>query len=132
MDIELIIKRLKDLGYKYDETADGWVIKSFLIPKITNHIKNETNQSSIPEELLYVAIDMVCGEFLFAKKNSGQFGIDVEAVEKELKRIREGDVEYEYVDTEGSQSNDAKLDALFYYLINGHKGEILSFRKLRW
>ena len=75
---------------------------------------------------------MVCGEFLFAKKNSGQFGIDEEAVEKELKRIREGDVEYEYVDTEGSQSNDAKLDALFDYLINGHKGEILSFRKLRW
>ena len=75
MDIELIIKRLKDLGYEYNETTDDWVIKSFLIPKITNHIKNETNQSSIPEELLYVAIDMVCGEFLFAKKNSGQFAL---------------------------------------------------------
>lgn len=131
MDLEFIKKRLKDLGYEYNENSDRWVIEKFLIPKVTKHIKNETNQCDIPNELKEVAIDMVCGEFLFAKKNSGQFGIDEKAIEKELKRIKEGDVEYEYLSSEG-QSNDAKLDALFDYLINGHKSEILSFRKLGW
>ena len=75
MELELIINRLNDLGYNYKESKDKAILESFVIPKVENHIKNETNQTEVPEELKYVAIDMVCGEFLFAKKNSGQFGI---------------------------------------------------------
>ena len=131
MELQLIIDRLENLGYTYDESKDKAILESFVIPKVENHIKNETNQTKVPKELKYVAIDMVCGEFLFAKKNSGQFGIADAKVENDLKRLTEGDVTYEYAITEG-QSSDTKLDALINYLINGHDDELITFRKLRW
>lgn len=131
MELQLIIDRLENLGYTYDKSKDKVILESFVIPKVENHIKNETNQLEVPEELKYVAIDMVCGEFLFAKKNSGQFGIADAKVESDLKRLTEGDVTYEYAITEG-QSSDAKLDALINDLIHGHDDELITFRKLRW
>lgn len=132
MDLELIKKRLENFGYEYKKDKDKWVLESFLIPKVTDHIKNETNQDEIPEGLINIAVDMVVGEFLFSKKNSGQFSIQQEAVEKELAKITEGDVSYEYVNTTNAQSNDAKLDTLFNYLMHGHDSELTHYRKLRW
>lgn len=131
MKLDLIKKRLDSLGYTYDESKDKPILNQFVIPKIENHIKNMTNQSEVPEELNFVAIDMVCGEFLLAKKNSGQFGIAESQVENDLKKLTEGDVSYEYAITEG-QSSDAKLDTLINYLIHGHEDELIRFRKLRW
>lgn len=132
MDLELIKKRLENFGYEYKKDKDKWVLESFLIPKVTDHIKNETNQDEIPEGLINIAVDMVVGEFLFSKKNSGQFSIQQEAVEKELAKITEGDVSYEYVNTTNAQSNDTKLDTLFNYLMHGHDSELTHYRKLRW
>lgn len=131
MELELITKRLKDLGYEYDESKDKEILESFVIPKIENHLKNETNQDKVLDELKYIAIDMVCGEFLLAKKNSGQFGIDESKASSNLKRLTEGDVTYEYAVTDG-ESADTKLDALLNYLLHGHDDELITFRKLRW
>ena len=131
MKLELIKKRLENLGYTYDESKDKPILNQFIIPKIENHIKNTTNQGEVPEELNFIAVDMVCGEFLLAKKNSGQFGIDESKVSSDIKRLTEGDVTYEYAVTDG-ESADTKLDALINYLIHGHDDELITFRKLRW
>ena len=133
MKIETIKKRLESLGYTYDATKDDFVIKEFLMPKVKNHILTMTNQESIPKDLQKIGIDRVCGEFLLAKKNSGQLVLDPETVRKELSSITEGKFKIDYaVNTSATQSNDEKLDILINYLIHGNEGDILCYRRLKW
>ena len=133
MKIETIKSRLESLGYTYDETKDEFVIKEFLMPKVKNHILSMTNQSAIPKELQKIAVDRVCGEFLLAKKNSGELVIEPAAVTKELSSITEGKFTLNYaVNASSTQSLDQKLDMLIDYLINSGEGDILCYRKLKW
>ncbi len=133
MKIETIKSRLESLGYTYDETKDEFVIKEFLMPKVKNHILSMTNQSTIPKELQKIAVDRVCGEFLLAKKNSGELVIEPAAVTKELSSITEGKFTLNYaVNTSSTQSLDQKLDMLIDYLINSGEGDLLCYRKLKW
>lgn len=133
MKIETIKKRLESLGYTYDATKDDFVIKEFLMPKVKNHILTMTNQESIPKELQKIGVDRVCGEFLLAKKNSGELVIEPAAVTKELSSITEGKFTLNYaVNTSSTQSLDQKLDMLIDYLINSGEGDILCYRKLKW
>ena len=132
MEIETIIERLKSLGYEYDEEKDKWAITEFLIPKVKNRILNLTNQSEIPDKLLNVAIDMVCGEFLLVKKNSGQFAIDSSKIQKELSSITEGKFTLSYAVNNDTESDDAKLNTLINYLMKHGEEELLCYRKLKW
>ena len=133
MKIETIIKRLESLGYQYNEEKDKWVITEFLMPKVKNHILSSTNLSNIPNELQKIAVDQVCGEFLLAKKNTGELVIDSAGVSKELSSITEGKFTLNYaVDASSSQSGDEKLDMLIDYLINGHEEDLICYRKLKW
>ena len=131
MKIETIKKRLIELGYIDISENDEWVLSDFLMPKVKNHILNNTNQTSIPKGLQKLACDRVCGEFLLAKKNSGQFAIDGSKVAKEFESITEGKFTLKY-STNNSQSNDSKLDALIDYLIHGNEEELLCYRKIKW
>ena len=133
MKIETIKSRLESLGYTYDETKDEFVIKEFLMPKVKNHILSMTNQTSIPKELQKLAVDRVCGEFLLAKKNSGQLVLDPASVTKELSSITEGKFTLNYaVNTSTTQSNDEKLDMLINYLMHENEGDLLCYRRLKW
>lgn len=133
MKIETIKKRLKSLGYIYDETNDNWIIEEFLMPKVKNHILSMTNQTTIPKELQKIAVDRVCGEFLLAKKNSGELVIEPTAVTKELSSITEGKFTINYaVNTSSTQSLDQKLDILINYLIHSGEGDLLCYRRLKW
>lgn len=133
MKIETIKKRLKSLGYIYDETNDNWIIEEFLMPKVKNHILSMTNQTTIPKELQKIAVDRVCGEFLLAKKNSGELVIEPTAVTKELSSITEGKFTINYaVNTNSTQSLDQKLDMLIDYLIHSGEEDLLCYRRLKW
>ena len=132
MKIETIKKRLNSLGYIKISTDDEWILTDFLMPKVKNHILNNTNQTSIPKGLQKLACDRVCGEFLLAKKNSGQFAIDSSKVAKEFESITEGKFTLKYSSNNKSQSNDSKLDALIDYLIHGNEEELLCYRKIKW
>lgn len=127
MKIETIINRLKSLGYTYDETNDKFVIEEFLMPKVKNHILLATNQSSITKELQKIAVDRVCGEFLLAKKNTGQLDI---SVDEALASFTEGDFSINMGNN--AQSADSKLDALIDYLINSGERDLICQRKLQW
>ena len=133
MKIETIINRLGSLGYTYDETKDKFVIEEFLMPKVKNHILSMTNQSTIPKECQKIAVDKVCGEFLLAKKNSGELVIEPTAVTKELSSITEGKFTINYaVNTSSTQSLDQKLDILIDYLIHSGEGDLSCYRRLKW
>jgi hypothetical protein len=121
---EDIIKRLESLGYAIRE-ADSWLI-DHLIGKVTNSVKNECNIDAVPEGLRQIAVDMACGEFLLAKKGSGQLdSFDVEAA---VKQIKEGDTSVTYA----IQDDSITLDGLISCLANSGKSQFASFRRLAW
>lgn len=124
--MEDIKNRLKFLGYKLIDT-DSLTIK-FAIDKVENKIKNECSITEIPDGLYQVEIDRICGEFLFAKKQSGQLKeYDFEASIKEIK-----DLDTTVVYAVGSDSSEKQFDLLIDGLRNCGEREILSFRRLRW
>jgi len=124
MDLDDFKERLQSLGYTSTDT-DDWMM-GFCKEKVENHIKNSCNVTEVPEGLQSVAVDMVCGEFLFGKKQSGQsVGIDFEAV---VKSIAEGDTTVTF-DT--STSLEAKYDALIVYLRHSEV-DFATYRRIKW
>ena len=64
--LEQVKERLQSFGYELQDGDE--TILAFCIGKVEATIKNDCNVSEIPEGLVYIAIDMACGEFLTAKK----------------------------------------------------------------
>lgn len=125
--IELVLKRLESLSYTVKED-DSWMI-AFAAQKVENTIKNSCNTSSVPAGLQYVAVDMICGEFLYSKKQTGSLNdFDLEIA---VKQVQAGDTNVTFAVEKGA-SVEQRLDALFSYLINSGKGEFVCYRKIKW
>lgn len=123
-----IVKRLESFGYAV-ATADEWALR-YLIEKVTNTVKNECNVSEIPDGLHQVAVDMACGEFLMAKKGTGQLaGFDLDAA---VKQIHEGDTSVTFAFGEGSTTPEQRLDNLITRLMSYGKPQFAAYRRLRW
>lgn len=123
-----VLLRLESLGYVVKST-DSWMI-SFTIQKVENAIKAECNVDVIPEGLYQVAIDMICGEFLFTLKNTGKLeGFDLEVA---LKSVQAGDTNVTFAVGQGSMTPEQRLDSLFSYLIKSGKGKFACYRKFKW
>ena len=128
---EDIIKRLASLGYTFDEEKDGWVI-GFIIDKVTNLIKNEANIPEIPEGLHQIAVDMACGEFLKAKKASGDLGgFTVDLNSAALKQKAQGDTSFGFA-VDQIKSAEERLEAVIDHLLNYGKPQLLAFRRFAW
>lgn len=126
--IELVLKRLESLSYAVKED-DTWMI-GFAAQKVESTVKNSCNTSSIPAGLRFVAVDMVCGEFLYSKKQTGS--LDDFDLEVAVKQVQAGDTNVTFAVGEGSASVEQRLDALFSYLINSGKGEFVCYRRVKW
>lgn len=127
---EAIKERLDALGYKFDEDTDGSML-DFIIKKVANQIYNFCNITSIPEGLGEVYIDMICGEFLLNKKNSGQlegFSVDLDL---SAKQINVGDTSISLT-SESSQTPEQRLNKLIDYLMNSNKSQLIKYRKMSW
>jgi hypothetical protein len=121
---EDVVQRLQSLGYEVLE-KDEWLI-NFAIDKVTWTIKNECNVPEIPDGLHFIAVDMVCGEFLFAIKGSGQLeNFDVEAA---VKSIKEGDTQITYAISD----NSITLDGLIDSLIRTGRSQFVTYRRFVW
>ncbi len=123
---ELIVQRLASLGYTVTD-ADTWVI-GFCKDKVENHIKNTCNITSIPEGLVEIAVDRVCGEFLFGKKQSGQLDgtFDFEAA---VKSVQTGDTNVSF---DVAQSPENRFNTLLNYLQSRGEGDLVCYRKIKW
>ena len=124
---DVVVKRLKSLGYTVNGDMDEWLI-TFALEKVTDEIQNELNigETDIPDGLFYVAVDMICGEFLAAKKGSGQLA-DFD-VEEAVKQIKEGDTTITYAVADGVVT----FDGLISLLRNSGKSQFVTFRRLAW
>lgn len=126
--LEAVIERLGTLGYTVVEGDD--VAINYLIDKIENSVKLDTNYVDFPIELLQMAIDMVCGEFLQTKYALGQLtDFDFSG---SVKRITEGDTTVEYAYGSGSKTPEERFTAYIDTLRVPDKSMIAAVRRLRW
>lgn len=101
-----------------------------LLQNVQQRILNKTNQSVIQEGLESVAVYMAVGEYLNAKKATGQLtGFDLDAA---IKQIQEGDTNTVFALGEGSLTPEQRLNVLIDHLINGRSDELYRFRKMVW
>lgn len=114
--------RLDGLGFTV-AAADEWVL-SFCIDKVTNHIKNNCNISEVPQGLHEVAVDLICGEYLQGKFNTGQLGDYSQAVQK----IKEGDTDITFA----SGMSDAELLKSLINSLQGREIDFAAYRCIKW
>jgi hypothetical protein len=125
--VEAVLKRLVSFGYDLKED-DGWVI-CFAMQKVENHIKNSCNTTSIPDGLFSVAVDMVCGEFLFSLKQTGKLELTDLDLNGAITSIKEGDIQ---VNFGNGTSDEEKFNSLLNYLLHNGEGDFVCYRKLKW
>ena len=124
---EAVLKRLVSFGYKPKED-DSWLI-CFAMQKVENHIKNSCNTTSVPIGLFDVAVDMVCGEFLLGKKQTGKLELADLDLNGAITSIHEGDVTVQFAN--GSSDED-KFNSFLNYLLHNGEGDFVCYRKLKW
>ena len=104
----------------------------YMVNSVTERVKNETNQSELPEGLHYVAVELVVGEYLTFKKNAGQLEIDGLDLEAAVKQIQEGDTNTVFAIGDGSQTPEQRLDTLIARLTHDRSREFIRFRRIQW
>lgn len=125
--IETVLKRLVSFGLKLKE-GDAWAI-SFCIQKVENHIKNSCNTLNIPNGLFNVAVDRVCGEYLFMLKHLGKLAIEGLEFGTITTSIKEGDTQVQFA---SGSSDDERITNFINYLITRGEGELVCYRKIKW
>lgn len=126
--VEDVYLRLDTLGYSV-VPEDARTIE-YLIDKIVNKIELNTNCVTFPEQLLQMAIDIICGEFLYGKYAIGQLeGYDFNGA---IKRISEGDTTVEYAYGSGSKTPEERFVAYLDKLRKLDKDMLAAVRRMRW
>lgn len=124
---ESVLERLVSFGYTLKET-DG-VELGFAIQKSENHVKNSCNTTSVPEGLFNAVIDAVCGEFLFAKKQTGRLELNDLDLSGAITSIKEGDTS---VNFGSGTSEEEKLSSFLNLLMHSMDGDLVCYRRMQW
>ena len=123
----VVTGRLVYLGYSPTVT-DGWLI-AYAMQKSVNHVLNQINHQTVPDGLREIVVDMICGEILQGKFLSGQLNMDGLDLSGIVNSVNMGDTSVSF-STEGS--DEAKLQELLRWMIQGKGCDLLCYRKLRW
>lgn len=126
-----VIERLTALGFaKLTEGNESAI--TYAIDRTAEIIKQNTNLSEVPTELLYTHVDMAVGTFLKDKKDMGLLG-DIVDMSAPVKSISEGDVSVTFASTaDGSTTPEARLDSLIKRLTNPDPSIFASVRRFKW
>ncbi len=128
--LERVKERLESFGYALKDGDE--VILTFSIQKVENTIKNDCNIPSIPDGLMNIAIDMVVGEFLTAKKTFSPDDIAGLDLDFAVKQIQVGDTNTVFATGEASLTPEQRLNNFLNYLLTHGRDEFACYRKLRW
>lgn len=128
-DANTVKERLRSFGYEAGE-EDNFSL-AYCIDKVKNRIKSRIHQNSVPAELEHVALDMVVGEFLLAKKTFSPDSLSGMDLGVAVKQIQEGDTNTVFATGEGSLTAEQRLDVFISHLLSG-ENEILHYRRLKW
>ena len=130
LTIDDVKERLAALSYELKEGDEALI--SFSISKVTNTIKNDCNVSEIPDGLSNIAIDMVIGEFLLAKKTFAPDDLAGLDLGYAIKQLNEGDMGTTFAVGEGSETDEERLDKFIERLLTNGRDEFSCYRRLRW
>lgn len=128
--VDTVKERLKSFGYEAKEMDEFSL--AFCIEKVRSTIKNEINQTTIPEELEHIAVDMTVGEFLLGKKTFTPDDLTTLNLDYAIKQIQTGDTSTVFAVGDGSMTPEQRLTTFINYLLTYGKAEFNSFRRLRW
>ena len=128
--LERVKERLESFGYALKDGDE--VILTFSIQKVENTIKNDCNIPSIPDGLMNIAIDMVVGEFLTAKKTFSPDDIAGLDLDFAVKQIQVGGTNTVFATGEASLTPEQRLNNFLNYLLTHGRDEFACYRKLRW
>ena len=125
--IEAILQRLVSFGCT--PTKDDVFPIAFGIQKVHNHILNMTNQTSVPEGLFEVNVDMVCGEVLNGNYLSGKLEMDNLDFGGIVNSVSEGDTSVTFAS--GGQDEE-KFRQIVSWLMTGKGCDLTCYRKMQW
>lgn len=127
-----VLLRLGALGVTVsnDPTSTDMYLLKFAVNKTTDHIKNQTNLSVVPEGLTHVAIDMAVGEFLYAKKSMGLLDVSSLDFSTVAKRVKDGDTDVEFL-VDVKTTPEANFNAFLNYLQH-NETDFVKYRVLSW
>ncbi len=100
----------------------------FLFKKQLQSLKNALNRKDVPEELYYVFLYRIVGEFLNIKFSGNDLKIENLNLEPMITQITRGDVSTSFK----GNSQQEIFSALIYDLINFGKNEIYQYRRIGW
>ena len=126
--VETVVVRLVSFGYIPVIDKDEWMI-AYSTKGTVNHVLNEINRKTIPEGLVEVVVDMICGEILNSKFRSGQLDLESLDLDGMIQSVKEGDTTVNF-SAEGS--DETKLKNLLSWLIQGKGCDLLCYRRMRW
>ena len=120
-----VISKLLKLGI---EEPDNFILENS-IEKIKLYILNKSNQKQVPENLKYVWIERVIGEYLVFMLRIGKLEIDALDFGRIAKEISEGDTKVAYDNT---KTTGDKFEVYTMYLQTYGEDEIKRYRRLVW
>ena len=120
-----VIDKLLKLGI---DEPDNFILENS-IEKVKLYIINKSNQKQVPENLKYIWIERVIGEYLVFMLRIGKLEIDALDFGRIAKEISEGDTKVSYDNTKTSGD---KFEAYTTYLQTYNEDEIKRYRRLVW
>ena len=120
-----VISKLSKLGI---DEIDNFILENS-IEKIKLYIVNKSNQKQVPENLKYVWIERVIGEYLLFMLRVGKLEIVALDFGRIAKEISEGDTKVAYDNT---KTTGDKFEVYTMYLQMYGEDEIKRYRRLVW
>ena len=120
-----VIDKLLKLGI---DEPDNFILENS-IEKVKLYIINKSNQKQVPENLKYVLIERVIGEYLVFMLRIGKLEIDALDFGRIAKEISEGDTKVAYDNT---KTTGDKFEVYTTYLQTYNEDEIKRYRRLVW
>ena len=120
-----VIAKLLKLGI---DEPDNFILENS-IEKVKLYIINKSNQKQVPENLKYIWIERVIGEYLVFMLRIGKLEIDALDFGRIAKEISEGDTKVAYDNT---KTTGDKFEVYTTYLQTYNEDEIKRYRRLVW
>ena len=138
-DVQAVIDRLQQIGVETDNTDEPKVqyLCGLVLTSINNAINENYVATSLPDGLVYVAIERTAGEYLAMLDALGtdeaRAKLAALADGSGITQIREGDTSVSFDSKSTSASKVASvIDAMRNFGDASHGGDIYKYRKLRW